>query len=125
LPLQEFTRPSHLPSSSPSPLLTATSHVTIVEGGRNVTVLCETSHAERGTVRGHQHLQLLHVLTNQFGTRIVKAREHSTILEMCGKTLRADAFLSLIKSFGIIESARTSTVTSVSPFFIAVLRLTL
>jgi len=55
----------------------------------------------------HQHLQSLHVLANQFGARIVDVSEHSIILEMCAKTSRVEAFLSLVKPFGIIESART------------------
>ena len=58
----------------------------------------------------HQHLQSLHVLANQFGARIVDVSEHSIILEMCAKTSRVEAFLSLVKPFGIIESARTGTV---------------
>jgi acetolactate synthase-1/3 small subunit len=57
----------------------------------------------------HQHLQSLHVLANQFGARIVDVSENSIILEMCGKTSRVEAFLSLVKPFGIIESARTGT----------------
>jgi len=35
--------------------------------------------------------------------------ENSIILEMSGKTSRVEAFLSLVKPFGIIESARTGT----------------
>ncbi|KAI9456306.1 acetolactate synthase [Russula earlei] len=55
----------------------------------------------------HQHLQSLHVLANQFGARIVDVSENSIIIEMSGKTSRVEAFLSLVKPFGIIESART------------------
>jgi acetolactate synthase-1/3 small subunit len=54
-------------------------------------------------------LQSLHVLANQFGARIVDVSENSIILEMSGKTSRVEAFLSLVKLFGIIESARTGT----------------
>lgn len=57
----------------------------------------------------HQYLQSLHVLANQFGARIVDVSEHSIIVEMSGKTSRVEAFLSLVKPFGIIESARTGT----------------
>jgi len=57
----------------------------------------------------HQYLQSLHVLAGQFGARIVDVSEHSIILEMSGKTSRVEAFLSLVKPFGIIESARTGT----------------
>jgi acetolactate synthase-1/3 small subunit len=60
----------------------------------------------------HQHLQSLHVLANQFGARIVDVSENSIILEMSGKTSRVEAFLSLVKPFGIIESARTGAFLS-------------
>ncbi|KAI0044339.1 acetolactate synthase [Auriscalpium vulgare] len=55
----------------------------------------------------HQHLQSLHVLATQFGAKIVDVSENSVIVEMSGKTSRVEAFLSLVKQFGIIESART------------------
>jgi acetolactate synthase small subunit len=56
----------------------------------------------------HQHLQSLHVLAKQFGTRIVDMSENSNILEMSNKTSRVEAFLSLASS-RFIESARTGT----------------
>jgi len=62
----------------------------------------------------HQYLQSLHVLAGQFGARIVDVSEHSIIVEMSGKTSRVEAFLSLVKPFGIIESARTGTRVSLS-----------
>ena len=37
----------------------------------------------------------------------VDVSEHSVIVEMSGKTKRVDAFLSLLKPFGLIECART------------------
>ncbi|THH20787.1 hypothetical protein EW146_g647 [Bondarzewia mesenterica] len=55
----------------------------------------------------HQHLQSIHTLSSQFGGRIVDVSENSVIVEMTGKTSRVEAFLSLVKPFGIIESART------------------
>ena len=33
--------------------------------------------------------------------------ENSVIVEVCGKTKRVEAFLSLLKPFGLLESART------------------
>ena len=53
------------------------------------------------------HLQAIQVLSAQFGGRIVDVSEHSVIVEMCGKTKRVEAFLSLLKPFGLLESART------------------
>jgi len=55
----------------------------------------------------HQHLQSIHVLATQFGAKIVDVSENSVIVEMSGKTARVEAFLALVKPFGIIESART------------------
>ncbi|KAH9166271.1 acetolactate synthase [Lactarius sanguifluus] len=70
------------------------------EGGKPLT----PSEALR---RRHQHLYSLHTLANQFGARLVDVRDHSVIVEMTGKTSRVEAFLALVKPFGIIESART------------------
>lgn len=60
----------------------------------------------------HQHLQSIHVLATQFGAKVVDVSETCIIVEMSGKTSRVDAFLSLVKPFGIIESARTGTSSS-------------
>ena len=122
-PLPSSTPSSPLPSSSPSSLpasstaaagtashATTTAVVTDVGGARPLT----PSEALRAR---HQHLQSLHVLANQFGARIVDVSEHSIILEMCAKTSRVEAFLSLVKPFGIIESARTGRYLLFSPLF--------
>ena len=53
------------------------------------------------------NLQAIQVLSAQFGGRIVDVSEHSVIVEMCGKTKRVEAFLTLLKPFGVLESART------------------
>ena len=70
------------------------------EGGRPLT----PSEALR---QRHQHLRSLHTLANQFGARLVDVSDHSVIVEMTGKTTRVEAFLALVKPYGIIESART------------------
>jgi len=56
-----------------------------------------------------QHLQAISVLTAQFGGKIVDVSENSVIVEMNGKTSRVEAFLKLVKPFGILESARSGT----------------
>jgi hypothetical protein len=90
----------------------------------------------------HQHLQSLHVLANQFGARIVDVSENIIILGISGETSSVEAFLSLVKPFGIIESARTGTflrrvsgvyagqrlccvsnVTDLSPFFVGLMAM--
>ncbi|KIM91988.1 hypothetical protein PILCRDRAFT_809987 [Piloderma croceum F 1598] len=55
----------------------------------------------------HQHLQSISVLASQFGAKLVDLSENSVIVEMCGKTSRVEAFLALVKPFGVLESART------------------
>lgn len=55
----------------------------------------------------HQHLHSLSVLAKEFGARIVDIAENSVIVELTAKTPRVEAFLSLLKPFGILESART------------------
>jgi acetolactate synthase-1/3 small subunit len=55
----------------------------------------------------HQHLQSISTLSEQFGARIVDVSENSVIVEMSGKTKRVEAFLSLLSSFGVLESARS------------------
>ncbi|PFH52011.1 hypothetical protein AMATHDRAFT_141016 [Amanita thiersii Skay4041] len=55
----------------------------------------------------HEHLQSITVLTQQFGAKIVDVSEHSVIVELTAKTSRVEAFLSLVKPFGILEAART------------------
>ncbi|KAJ7124925.1 acetolactate synthase [Mycena epipterygia] len=55
----------------------------------------------------HQHLQSINVLASQFGAKIVDVSEHSVIVELTAKTARVEAFLNLVKPFGILEAART------------------
>lgn len=55
----------------------------------------------------HQHLHSISVLASQFGAKLVDVSENSVIVEMSGKTSRVEAFLSLVKPFGLLESART------------------
>jgi acetolactate synthase small subunit len=55
----------------------------------------------------HQLLHSINVLAHQFGAKIVDVSEHSVIVELTAKTSRVEAFLSLLKPFGILESART------------------
>ncbi|KAF8335770.1 acetolactate synthase [Cantharellus anzutake] len=55
----------------------------------------------------HQHLSHIRNLADQFDAKVVDISENSVIVEMSGKTSRVEAFLSLLKPFGLIESART------------------
>jgi Small subunit of acetolactate synthase len=84
-----------------------------MDGAVEGTVARPLTPSEALRVR-HQYLQSLHVLAGQFGARIVDVSEHSIIIEMSGKTSRVEAFLSLVKPFGIIESARTGNAHSLA-----------
>ena len=53
------------------------------------------------------HLQSISILAAQFDARMVDVSEHSVIVEMSGKTSKVEAFLNLLKPFGLLESART------------------
>ena len=55
----------------------------------------------------HQHLQSVSFLSKEFGAKVVDIAENSVIVELTAKTPRVEAFLSLLKPFGILESART------------------
>lgn len=66
----------------------------------------------------HQHLHSISVLAKQFGAKIVDVSENSVIVELTAKTTRVEAFLNLLKPFGILEAARTGT----SHFQLCVLR---
>ncbi|KAI6129414.1 small subunit of acetolactate synthase-domain-containing protein [Pisolithus croceorrhizus] len=55
----------------------------------------------------HQHLQSISALVLQFGGKVVDISDNSVIVELTAKTSRVNAFLSLVKPFGILESART------------------
>ena len=44
---------------------------------------------------------------------MVDVSEHSVIVEMSGKTSKVEAFLSLLKPFGLLESARTGELGSI------------
>ncbi|KZT59519.1 acetolactate synthase [Calocera cornea HHB12733] len=55
----------------------------------------------------HTHMAAIQGLAAQFGGKIVDVSENSVIVEMTGKASRVDAFLALLKPFGVLESART------------------
>lgn len=66
----------------------------------------------------HQHLHSISVLAAQFGAKLVDVSDNSVIVEMSGKTNRVEAFLSLVKPFGVLESARTGELVYESVFVI-------
>ena len=58
-------------------------------------------------LESHQRLHHLTELTRLFSGCIVDVANGSVIIELSAKTERVDAFLRLIKPFGIIESTRS------------------
>lgn len=62
----------------------------------------------------HQHLHSISVLAKQFGAKIVDVSENSIIVELTAKTVRVEAFLSLLKPFGILEAARTGKIICIA-----------
>jgi acetolactate synthase-1/3 small subunit len=85
------------PSSPPSPIDTF----------QHIPSLLQTITPSEALRVKHQHLHHISVLAAQFGARLVDVSENSVIVEMSGKTSRVEAFLSLVKPFGVLESART------------------
>lgn len=57
----------------------------------------------------HLHLSGIDMIAKTFGGRIVDVSNDCVIVEVSGKTQRIDAFLKLIRPYGILEAARTGT----------------
>ena len=55
----------------------------------------------------HGNLAAINLLSAQFGAKIVDVSENSAIVELSAKSHRVEAFISLLRPFGILESART------------------
>lgn len=53
------------------------------------------------------HLAAIKTLADQFGGRVVDVAENSCIVELTAKSSRVDAFLSLMRPFGVLEAARS------------------
>ncbi|PLW20185.1 hypothetical protein PCANC_09844 [Puccinia coronata f. sp. avenae] len=55
----------------------------------------------------HFHLQALTNLAKHFAAKVVDVSNDAVIIELSAKTARIDAFLKLVRSYGILEAART------------------
>ncbi|CDZ97961.1 acetolactate synthase [Phaffia rhodozyma] len=58
-------------------------------------------------IRQSQHLAAIQALATQFGGKVVDVSSASAIIELSGKTERIEAFLGLVKPWGILEAARS------------------
>ncbi|OAV87302.1 hypothetical protein PTTG_04976 [Puccinia triticina 1-1 BBBD Race 1] len=55
----------------------------------------------------HFHLQALTNLAKHFAAKVVDVSNDALIIELSAKTARIDAFLKLVRPYGILEAART------------------
>ena len=55
----------------------------------------------------HTHLASISTIAAQFQGKIVDMSNDAVIVEMTGKTERVDAFLKLVRPYGILEAARS------------------
>ncbi|MBW0487289.1 hypothetical protein O181_027004 [Austropuccinia psidii MF-1] len=55
----------------------------------------------------HFHLQALTDLAAHFSAKVVDVSNDAIIIELSAKTARVDAFLKLVRPYGILESARS------------------
>ncbi|KAK9761117.1 acetolactate synthase, regulatory subunit [Basidiobolus ranarum] len=55
----------------------------------------------------HKHLEAIQELTKLFQGQIIDVGNESAIVQLCTKSARIDAFMKLLKPFGILEAARS------------------
>jgi acetolactate synthase-1/3 small subunit len=53
------------------------------------------------------HFNAIKTLAEQFGGRIVDVGENDCIVQLTAKSLRVNAFLNLMRTFGVLEAARS------------------
>jgi acetolactate synthase-1/3 small subunit len=53
------------------------------------------------------HLRALTDLAKLFGANVVDVASDSVVMELTAKSTRLDAFIKLVKPFGILEAARS------------------
>ncbi len=63
--------------------------------------------ASEALISKNLHLNAIKLLADQFGGKLVDVSENSVIVEMSAKSTRVDAFLSLMRPFGVLEAARS------------------
>lgn len=63
------------------------------------------------------HLAAIEVMAKMFGGKVVDLSHNAVIVEISGKTERVDAFLKLVRPYGILEAARSGQYSSCSPSF--------
>lgn len=61
------------------------------------------------------HFNAIKTLAEQFGGRIVDVGENDCIVQLTAKSVRVNAFLNLMRTFGVMEAARSGTSPRLSP----------
>ncbi|KAA1064276.1 hypothetical protein PGTUg99_005343 [Puccinia graminis f. sp. tritici] len=82
------------------------STATTVEGGGGTSPQTHLTPSE-ALRQKHFHLQALTNLSKHFAAKIVDVSNDAVIIELSAKTARIDAFLKLVRPYGILEAART------------------
>jgi acetolactate synthase small subunit len=65
--------------------------------------------ASEALIAKNLHMNAIKMLVDQFGGRVVDVAENSVIVEVTAKGSRVDAFLALMRPFGVLEAARSGT----------------
>jgi acetolactate synthase-1/3 small subunit len=70
--------------------------------------------ASEALIAKNLHMTAIKLLVEQFGGKVVDVAENSVIVEITAKSSRVDAFLSLMRPFGVLEAARSGRIHSPS-----------
>ncbi|KAI9634691.1 acetolactate synthase [Dioszegia hungarica] len=63
--------------------------------------------ASEALIAKNLHLSGIKMLVEQFGGKVVDVAENSCVVELTAKSSRVDNFLGLMRSFGVLEAARS------------------
>ena len=63
--------------------------------------------ASEALIAKNLHFNAIKTLAEQFGGRIVDVGENDCIVQLTAKSLRVNAFLNLMRTFGVLEAARS------------------
>lgn len=63
--------------------------------------------ASEALIAKNLHFTAIKTLAEQFGGRIVDVGENDCIVQLTAKSVRVNAFLNLMRTFGVLEAARS------------------
>ena len=76
--------------------------------------------ASEALIAKNLHLSAIKTLADQFGGRVVDVAESSCIVELTAKSSRVDAFLALMRPFGVLEAARSGECLDLHTFSVSI-----